>query len=81
MKMKILLLLLIIMIFTPTFFIHEQDVNEKSMQDFIFIFLDKTMHQAVYEYYGKPRMYYLYDAKIVEMKQLKEECFSSEIKV
>lgn len=82
MKKKIIGLLTLIMLFTPTSYAYGKDINERAMQDFILAVLGKYMYQAVYEYYGEPRMFDLYDAKIIEMKPLKDgERFSSEIKV
>lgn len=82
MKKKIIGLLTLIMLFTPTSYAYGKDINERVMQGFILGVLSNYMFEAVDKYYGEPRMFDLYDAKIIEMKPLKDgERFSSEIKV
>jgi hypothetical protein len=79
---RTLMLTISILLLIPSLFVYAKNINENSMKDFVLVFLDESMHQAVNKYYGEPRMYDLYNAKILEMKPLKKgERFSSEIKV
>lgn len=82
MKKRFIVLLSVIIIFTSSLVAYAQDTKEKMIQDFLLLFLDQSMHQAVFKYYGKPKMFDLYDAKIVDIKRLKEKGqFSFEVKV
>ncbi|WP_461206871.1 DUF3888 domain-containing protein [Clostridium sp. DL1XJH146] len=82
MRKKFLILLAFAMIFIFTGYTYENNISKKSQEDFILSFVSQPMLLAISDYYGKPRMFDLYDAKILEMKPLEEgKRFTSQIKV
>ncbi|MGY0374080.1 DUF3888 domain-containing protein [Clostridium sp. JNZ J1-5] len=66
---------------SPTVFASTEGENDKLYKDFVIALVSPYVMQAVKQYYGAPKQFDLYNAKILSLERAEEESFYFKITV
>ena len=66
---------------SPEAFASTEGKNEKLYKDFVVVLISPYVMQAVKQYYGVPKQFDLYNAKVLSLERAEEESFYFKITV